>query len=83
MAFTYRLEHEDGTPAEPPSLATAVPNWRSGDEIPLGRRTLRVVRIRDDDADRPPVLVVRTSNQFKPELPPNYPRPARSRVGGG
>jgi hypothetical protein len=58
MAFTYRLEHEDGTPAEPPTLATAAPNWRSGDEIPLGRRTLRVVRLRDDDADQPPVLVV-------------------------
>ncbi len=58
MAFAYRLEHEDGTPAEPPTLATAVPNWRSGDEIPLGRRTLRVVRLRDDDADQPPVLVV-------------------------
>jgi len=39
-------------------LDTAVPNWRSGDEIPLGRRALRVVRIRDDDADQPPVLVV-------------------------
>jgi hypothetical protein len=58
MAFTYRLEHEDGTPAEPPTLATAASNWRSGDEIPLGRRTLRVVRLRDDDADQPPVLVV-------------------------
>jgi hypothetical protein len=31
---------------------------REGDEIPLGRRTLRVVGIRDDDADQPPVLVV-------------------------
>jgi hypothetical protein len=56
--FTYRLELEDGTPADPPSLETAVPNWRSGDEIPLGHRTLRVVRLRDDDADQPPVLVV-------------------------
>ena len=33
-------------------------NWRPGDEIPLGPRSLRVVRIRDDDADQPPVLVV-------------------------
>jgi hypothetical protein len=46
------------SPADPPSLATAVPNWRAGDTIPLGRRTLRVVRVRDDDADQPPVLVV-------------------------
>jgi hypothetical protein len=35
-----------------------VPNWRAGDTIPLGRRTLRMVGKRDDGADRPPVLVV-------------------------
>ena len=58
MAFLCKLETEDGAPAEPPSLATAVPNWRSGDEIPSGKRTLPVVRIRDNDADEPPVLVV-------------------------
>ena len=28
--FLFRLELEDGTPAEPPTFATAVPNWRSG-----------------------------------------------------
>jgi hypothetical protein len=26
--------------------------------FPLGRRALRVVGVRDDDADQPPVLVV-------------------------
>jgi hypothetical protein len=36
MAFTFRLEHEDGTPADPPVLHTAVPNWSAGDTIPLG-----------------------------------------------
>jgi hypothetical protein len=56
--FVCRLEREDGTPADPPSLRTAVPMWRSGDTIPLGRKTLRVVAIRDDDADQAPVLVV-------------------------
>jgi hypothetical protein len=55
--FLFRLETADGAPAEPPSLNSAVPNWRPGDTIPLGR-TLRVVGIRDDDADQPPVLVV-------------------------
>jgi hypothetical protein len=35
-----------------------VPNWKAGETIPLGSRTLRVVRVRDDDADQPPVLVV-------------------------
>jgi hypothetical protein len=49
----------DGTPAEPPSISTTVTNWRPGDTIPLGaKKSLRVVRLRDDDADQPPVLVV-------------------------
>jgi hypothetical protein len=58
--FTYRLECEDGTPADPPTFHTAVPNWRAGDTVPLGRdRMLRVIDTRpgqrpDDD----PVLVV-------------------------
>jgi hypothetical protein len=31
----------------------------TGDTIPLGaKKALRVVRLRDDDADQPPVLVV-------------------------
>lgn len=41
-------------------MRTAVLTWTPGDEIPLGRRTLRVVAIRDDDADQPPALVVET-----------------------
>jgi hypothetical protein len=39
-------------------LKVAVPNWRPGDTIPLGHRTLRVLDVRDDDADQAPVLVV-------------------------
>ena len=58
MAFLFKLETTDGVPAEPPTLSSAVPNWRPGDVIPLGRKALRVVGIRDDDADQPPVLVV-------------------------
>jgi hypothetical protein len=58
MAFLFKLETTDGVPADPPTLASAVPNWRPGDEIPLGRRALRVVGIRDEDADQPPTLVV-------------------------
>lgn len=33
------------------SPVSAVPNWKLGDTISLGRTTLRVVGIRDDDAD--------------------------------
>ena len=59
MAFLFRLETRDGAPASPPTLASAVPNWRSGDTIPIGAgRTLRVVDGRDEDAEEPPVLVV-------------------------
>ena len=56
--FLFRLETVDGAPAEPPTLEASVPNWRVGDVISLGRRQLRVVGKRDDDADQPPVLLV-------------------------
>jgi hypothetical protein len=57
MAFTYMLEHEDGTPADPPVLHTAEPNWSVGDTIPLSAgETLRVIETRFEDED--PVLVV-------------------------
>jgi hypothetical protein len=59
MTVTFKLVREDGTPAEPASFRTGVYVWRPGDTIPLGAtRTLRVVAIRDDDADQPPALVV-------------------------
>ena len=58
MAFLFRLETTDGAAAEPPTLASAVPNWKAGDLVPLGKRTLRVVGTRDDDADQPPILIV-------------------------
>jgi hypothetical protein len=53
----FRLETAAGAPADPPTLASAVPNWKPGDTIPLGRTTPCVVAVRDDDADQP-VLVV-------------------------
>jgi hypothetical protein len=60
MSFTFTLEHENGSPAEPPTFKTAVRNWRPGDTIPLGaNRTLRVVEVRDgSEPDDDPVLVV-------------------------
>lgn len=56
--FLFRLETTNGAPAEPPTLSAAVPNWRPGDSIYLGNRTLRVVGVRDEEADEPPVLIV-------------------------
>jgi len=38
MAFTFKLEQEDGTPADPPTLRAAVPNWSLDDTNPTGRR---------------------------------------------
>ena len=60
MAFTYRLELENGTPTDPPVLGTAVPTWRAGDTIPLGAgRTLCVTEVRNASGrDEAPVLVV-------------------------
>jgi len=54
----FRLETADGTPADPPTVESAVPNWSAGDAIPLGARTLRVVDVRYDEADDASVLVV-------------------------
>lgn len=57
MTHTFKLERPDGTPADPPSFKAAVPKWRAGDTIHLGRgRTLRVVGIvvsADDGTVRP------------------------------
>jgi len=58
MAFLFKLVRLNGEPADPPTLKVAVPDMRPGDTIPLGDKVLRVVGIRDDDADAPPVLVV-------------------------
>jgi len=61
-AFLYRLELEDGTRADPPTLKTAVPDERSGDTIPLGRgRTLRVIETRPGTNPEDPVLVVKSA----------------------
>lgn len=56
--FFFRLELADDSPVEPSTLSAAVPNWPEGSMIHLGKRTLRVIGKRDDDADQPPVLVV-------------------------
>jgi hypothetical protein len=64
MAFAYRLEHEDGTAADPPTLQAARPDWKAGDSIYFGRKTLRVVEVRDPDADRPPTLIVLDTAEF-------------------
>ena len=58
MAFTFKLETADGTPADPPTFQTVAPLWRPGDTIPLGGRALRVVDVLDGDSDEEPVLVV-------------------------
>jgi len=51
MTCTFLLESADGAPADPPSFTTVAPKWVPGDTIPLGRRTLRVVGVRETDAD--------------------------------
>jgi hypothetical protein len=58
MKCTFRLVTVDGAPADPPSFTTVAPKWQPGDTIPLGRRTLRVIGVRDVDPDELPVLVV-------------------------
>jgi hypothetical protein len=59
MTFTFKLVQTDGTPADPPTIRSAVPDMRPGDTIPLRRdRTVRVVGVQVDEADQPTVLIV-------------------------
>jgi hypothetical protein len=60
MAFLFRLEHKDGTPADPPTLKAAVPDWRAGNTIALGHgRMLRVVDTRvEESSEGDPVSVL-------------------------
>ena len=61
MAFDFQLQNPDGTPASPPTLASAVPSWRPGDVIPLGPpgKALRVIAVRfSEDPSADPILVV-------------------------
>jgi hypothetical protein len=60
--FLFKLETLEGERAEPSELSSAVPNWGPGHEIHLGHKTLRVVAVREDDADSPPVLIVEEAN---------------------
>ena len=63
--YRFRLERTDGSPADPPTYRSLVASWHQGDEIPLvPGRTLRVLGVRDDDADQPPVLVVEDRSWF-------------------
>jgi hypothetical protein len=57
--YSLRLQRTDGTPADPPTYRSLVLSWKQGEVIELGGdRRLRVLGVRDDDADQPPVLVV-------------------------
>jgi hypothetical protein len=58
MTCTFLLETADGQPPDPPLFTTVAPKWVPGDTIPLGRRTLRVVAVRETAPDQPTVLVV-------------------------
>ena len=56
MAFMFRLEQEDGAPAEPPTPRAARPDWRIGDSIYFGQKTLQVIALGDPDGDKAPIL---------------------------
>lgn len=59
MTYHFRLQRTDGSPADLPTYRSSTLNWRQGDKIPLtAERPLRVLGVRDYDADQPPALVV-------------------------
>jgi hypothetical protein len=71
LGFDFKLVQADGTPADPPTLKAAVPNWGPGDTIHLpGERSLRVIETRiSEGTDGEPVSVL----VFPPESD-NRPR---------
>ena len=80
MAFLYRLEREDGTPADPPTLRTAVSVW-APDTIPLGRdRPLRVIDVQPgNDPDGDPERTTCGSSHTRSSFVPRRPAPRLSR----
>jgi hypothetical protein len=67
MAFTYKLEHKDGTPADPPTLRppAELATWRPGDlatwrhDPARARPKLRVIDTRiDEGKDGDPVSML-------------------------
>jgi hypothetical protein len=56
--YDFRLQRTDGSPADPPTYRSLAASWHQGDEIPVPGRSLRVLGVRDDDAEQPPALVV-------------------------
>ena len=64
MTYSFRLQRTDGSPADPPTLRSTVLTWRQGDTTPLGAdRTLRVLGVRDDDADSRPCWLSKTCRE--------------------
>jgi hypothetical protein len=63
MAFTFKLEHPDETPADPPTLRSAVPDWTIGDRIPFdpSKAALLVVGIRNASEPAHTALLVVTA----------------------
>jgi hypothetical protein len=59
LGFDFKLELEDGTPADPATFRAAVPTWREGDEIFVPGSRLRVIGTRlDEGSDGEPVSVL-------------------------
>ena len=52
MAFIYGLEHEDGTPADPPTFRSSPgTSWKVGDLLSLGLSELELRASPDLEAD--------------------------------
>jgi len=62
--FTFKLQHPDGTPADPPTLVSGVPNWGPGDVMTFAPgKQFRVLETLDpEDPELNGVLVVEKPN---------------------
>lgn len=64
MALMFKLEDEDGEPADPLTFKASVSDWKAGDPIYLSRRTLLVVDVRaSEDPEENAVLIVHDTDK--------------------
>ena len=57
--YHFELQQTDGSHRRPPTFPELDAQLAAGrQDLTTGERTLRVLGVRDDDADQPPALVV-------------------------
>lgn len=49
--FTFSMQLADGSPADPPTFVSSMPNWNVGDNVMVGATPRYVITATEYDAD--------------------------------